>query len=140
MTANRAAKLIGAPVSSTYRKLAQETKSVSPANVTAISVPSPPDPRSDEFIKDKMRGIKKKHPFWGHRRLRARLKKQFNIRISRKRANRLAREINALCEKKCSKPERKHIPQPVALKPNKAWQIDMTSFVLQQFPLKPFPQ
>jgi len=126
MKANRAARMLGLPVSSAYRKLRQPP----PGGVGA-----PPDARtidpSDEATKDAMREVKKNRPYWGHRRVRAKLKKEHGIKIGRKRAIRLMREAGLLCPRKRFKPKRKHVPQPAATAPRQAWQIDMTSFVLQ---------
>jgi transposase InsO family protein len=68
---------------------------------------------------------------WGHRHVRARLRKLYGVRVSRKTVHRIMREMG-LCQKKVRRrPYRpKRVMRMLPEQPNQGWQIDMTCFNL----------
>jgi len=115
---------------------------LSPSTVyRRLRTPSPPAGRKepsktknvddDEEVRQMIQQIKTAHPAWGQRRVRAWLRKKKQLAIGRKRTLRLMRETRTLCPRKVAKPRRNHLDQPLATAPRTHWQIDMTSFVLE---------
>lgn len=71
--------------------------------------------------------IKSEHPFWGYRRVWARLKFHFGLKINEKRVHRIMKENNLIIQQRATlKASRTIRAKPKATKPNQFWGIDMT--------------
>ena len=84
-------------------------------------------------LRDRIRGLceEARHEKYGHRRIRAQLRRRFGLTINRKTVARIMREEGLAQPKlrfKPGRPKRVEKMRPDA--PNRGWQIDMTSFVL----------
>jgi putative transposase len=67
----------------------------------------------------------------GHRRIRALLRRRFGLRVNRKTVLAVMRDLGLTQERLRFKPARpKHVEKMTPEAPNRAWQIDMTSFAL----------
>jgi transposase InsO family protein len=93
-----------------------------------------PRPVSDDAeLRDKIRQLsaEDRQQKYGHRRIRAMLRRRFGLRVNRKTVAQIMREEGLSQPKlrfKSSRPKRVEKMRPAA--PNCGWQIDMTSFVL----------
>ena len=75
--------------------------------------------------------LKERYQQYGHRRIRALLKRIYQMKVSRKTVNRIMREEGLSRPKVWHRPFRpKRIAKMAPAKPHQAWQIDMTSFQL----------
>lgn len=72
-----------------------------------------------------------RHERFGHRRIRALLRRRFGIEVSRKTVLRIMDDLKLKRKRIWHKPARpKRVEKMTPEKPNEAWQIDMTSFQL----------
>jgi putative transposase len=88
----------------------------------------------NQYILERIKSIKKEHPFWGYRRVWAYLRYIDGLIVNKKRIYRLMRENNLtvkpnirLIAKRVS--ER---PKPRAYKPKEWWGIDMTKVMTER--------
>lgn len=89
----------------------------------------------NEFIVDRIKALKSDHPFWGYRRVWARLKYDERLCINKKRVLRLMRRNDLLVKpnlrlKATRTPSRS---KPRAVRPNDWWGIDMTKVLVQSY-------
>ena len=87
----------------------------------------------DPALVEKVRKLceEPRHETFGYRRIRALLKRRWNIHVSRKTVNRIMRETGLSRPKIWRRPARpKRVEKMVPTQPNQAWQVDMTSFQL----------
>jgi putative transposase len=84
----------------------------------------------EEVLRLWIRELKSLKPSWGIRRVRAWIRKALEIPIGRKRTARILREEGLLCTKIRCRPGRKRMPRPAIVRPNQAWAMDMTCFML----------
>jgi len=91
-------------------------------------------PRSgDPALIEKVRRLclEQRHHTYGHRRIRALLRRRFGIQANRKTVLRIMRDEGLSQQQLRFKPARpKHVERMAPEAPNRAWQIDMTSFFL----------
>ncbi|MCZ7586009.1 MAG: IS3 family transposase [Deltaproteobacteria bacterium] len=103
--------------------------------------PSPaasPSPRpcpvsGDASLRRKIKTLcdQERHQRYGHRRIRALLRRRYGIVVNRKTVARIMREEGLAQPKLRFKPSRPpHVAKMRPTAPNEAWQIDMTSFAL----------
>lgn len=93
----------------------------------------------EETIEDKLieeiKGIKSEHPFWGYRRVWARLKYRLGYQtLNRKKVYRLMKEYKLLAHQ--TKKKARRIPlgsKPKANRPNEWWGIDMTKVMVNNW-------
>ncbi len=82
---------------------------------------------SDKLILPLIEQIKSEHPFWGYRRVRARLKFHHGLKINEKRVHRIMKENELIIKQRSAlKAVRTPRAKPRADKPNQFWGIDMT--------------
>ena len=89
----------------------------------------------NQFIVERIKALKADHPFWGYRRLWARLKYKEHITINKKRVLRLMRQHDLLVKPNL-RLKAKRTPsksKPVATRPNEWWGIDMTKVLVQSY-------
>jgi len=87
----------------------------------------------DPELREKIRQLctEDRHQDYGHRRIRALLRRRFGIVVNRKTVARIMREEDLAQPKLRFKPSRPpHVEKMRPESPNTAWQIDMTSFAL----------
>ena len=87
----------------------------------------------DDDLRQKVRGLceEPRHQGYGHRRIRALLKRRYGLNKSRKTVLRIMDELGLKQERIWHKPYRpKRVEKMNPDKANQAWQIDMTSFQL----------
>jgi putative transposase len=87
----------------------------------------------DEALAEKIRAIclAPRNRTFGYRRVRALLKREYGLEVNRKRVLRVMRKLGLTklrIRRKEARPKRVEKMRPV--RPNQAWQIDMTSFQL----------
>lgn len=89
------------------------------------------DNSGDYAVLEMIREIKKKHPFWGYRRVCAWLVHRENVLINRKKVYRLMKEHDLLMKGKAYKAKRTpDRSKPKADHPRQFWGIDMTKFMI----------
>lgn len=72
-----------------------------------------------------------RHEQFGHRRVRAMLRRRFDVRVSRETVRRIMREESLSRPKIWHRPSRpNHVEKARPARPNEFWQVDMTSFQL----------
>jgi putative transposase len=72
-----------------------------------------------------------RHEQFGHRRVRAMLRRRFDVRVSRETVRRIMREESLSRPKIWHRPSRpNHVEKARPTRPNEFWQVDMTSFQL----------
>lgn len=72
-----------------------------------------------------------RHEQFGHRRVRAMLRRRFDVRVSRETVRRIMREERLSRPKIWRRPSRpNHVEKARPARPNEFWQVDMTSFQL----------
>lgn len=87
------------------------------------------DPGLRQKVKDLCEAPR--HQRYGHRRIRALLRRRFGLAVSRKTVLRIMDELGLKQERIWHKPRRpKRVEKMAPRQPNQAWQIDMTSFQL----------
>jgi putative transposase len=87
----------------------------------------------DPALIEKVRKLceRPRHEKYGHRRIRALLRKEYGIRVNRKTVLSVMQREGLAQERLRTKPSRpKHVERMKPDTVNQAWQIDMTSFVL----------
>ncbi len=87
----------------------------------------------DPAIIEKVKALceQERYRTYGYRRIHALLRKKYEIHVGKKTVRRIMREEKLAQPKLRFKPARPpHVGKMIALEPNKAWQIDMTSFML----------
>ena len=89
-------------------------------------------PDKNHEIIERIKQIKKDHPFWGYRRVWAYLNHRDHILINKKKTLRLLKEANLLVDRHIHKVKRtpSQRSKPQASKPLEIWGIDMTKFKL----------
>ena len=103
------------------------------AQADGISVQRVRPVSGDERLRQKVKALceEPRHERFGHRRIRALLKRRFDIAISRKTVLQIMDELKLKQKRIWHKPARpKHVEKMTPDKANQAWQIDMTSFQL----------
>lgn len=88
---------------------------------------------SDPGLRSKVRELcdEPRHRSFGHRRIRALLRRRFDIRVSRETVFRIMREEGLSRPRIWHRPARpKRIEKASPKRPNECWQVDMTSFQL----------
>ena len=89
------------------------------------------DPKGDRELVASIKELKRKHPFWGYRRVRAWLKYREGLPASYKRVYRLMKEHGLLVPQKRYKAKRQPTGRkPRAERPRQFWGIDMTKFII----------
>jgi hypothetical protein len=90
--------------------------------------------RNQDIVK-RIKSLKSDHPFWGYRRVWARLKYDEHVNINKKRVLRLMRRHDLLVKPnlrlKAKRTSSKS--KPVATRPNEWWGIDMTKVLVQSY-------
>lgn len=89
----------------------------------------------NEFIVHRIKALKADHPFWGYRRLWARLKYDEHLNVNKKRILRLVRQHDLLVKPNL-RLKAKRTPsrsKPRAVRPNDWWGIDMTKVLVQSY-------
>ena len=90
----------------------------------------------EKRIVREIKSIKRKHPFYGYRRITVMLKKRLNKIINHKKVYRLMEEEGLLCQQKRYKAKR-HKPgdrsKPKARYPNHWWGTDMTKHYVEGY-------
>ena len=72
-----------------------------------------------------------RHGTFGHRRVRALLRRRFDVRVSRETVRRIMRDEGLSRPRIWHRPSRpKHVEKARPTRPNEYWQVDMTSFQL----------
>ena len=123
-----------------YRRLAQHL-GVHHAGLHRWVRPSPDAPpsrrsrpvRDDPELRERIRllCLEERHHTWGHRRIRALLKRRFDVRVSRKTVCRMMRELGLSQEKVRRRPWRpRRVRRMLPELPDQAWQIDQTNVYL----------
>ncbi len=85
----------------------------------------------DTKILASIKEIKQGHPFWGYRRVRARLKYREGLPVGYKKVYRLMKENALLVPQKRYRVNRQPTcRKPQANWPNQFWGIDMTKFIV----------
>ena len=88
----------------------------------------------DRHILPFIEQIKSEHPFWGYRRVWARLKFHHGLVVNEKRIHRIMRESELTIKQRTAlKAVRTPKPKPRAEKPNQFWGIDMTKIWVQGY-------
>lgn len=90
----------------------------------------------DEKLHEQIRDLcaRARREKYGHRRIRAELRREYCRRVNRKTVARVMRELNLAQPKLRFKPKRPpHVEKMRPEGPNQAWQVDMTSFPLADF-------
>jgi putative transposase len=88
----------------------------------------------DKQILPQIEQIKSEHPFWGYRRVWARLKFHHGLKINEKRVHRIMKENKLTIQQRAAlKATRTIRAKPKAEKPNQFWGIDMTKTWVQGF-------
>ena len=103
------------------------------AQADGVSVQRVRPVSGDERLRQKVKALceEPRHERFGHRRIRALLKRRFDIAISRKTVLQIMDELKLKQKRIWHKPARpKHVEKMTPDKANQAWQIDMTSFQL----------
>ena len=121
----RIAAALDHPVSTLGRWVGPETNAAQKKRCRPVS--------GDEAVREKIRALceEDRHRTYGHRRIRALLRRRFGLALNRKTVARIMREEGLAQPKlrfKTSRPKRVEKMRPDA--PNRGWQIDMTSFAL----------
>lgn len=89
--------------------------------------------RTDKRVRALVRTVceQERHRTYGHRRVRALLLRHHGVRLSRKTVYRVMKDLGLLQRRAHYKPGRpKRVERMSAAAPNRAWQVDMTSFQL----------
>lgn len=97
--------------------------------------PSPSVALRNQALVERIKALKADHPFWGYRRVWARLKYDEDLDINKKRVLRLMRQ-NDLLVKPNLRLKAKRTPskdKPRAKHPNDWWGIDMTKVLIPTF-------
>jgi putative transposase len=87
----------------------------------------------DPALVEKIRELceQDRHGTYGHRRIRALLRRRYGLRVNRKTVLSVMRDLGLTQERLRYKPARpRHIERMAPDAPNRAWQIDMTAFAL----------
>jgi len=88
---------------------------------------------SDPDVVEKVRALclEERHGTYGHRRIRALLRRRYGIRVNRKTVLAVMKREGLLQKRLRYKPARpRRVEKMVPEAPNRAWQIDMTGFAL----------
>lgn len=121
-------KVLRLPESSYYRRASEQIKAKKISDEKAIRV------EKEACLVEKIKKIRGDHLFWGYRRVKAYLKRQYGITVSYNRIYRLMKKHELLVDRKRYKAKRtpqKDKPKPV--KSNQWWGIDMTKFYINSF-------
>lgn len=121
-------KVLRLPESSYYRRASEQNKAKEISDEKAIRV------EKEACLVEKIKKIRGDHLFWGYRRVKAYLKRQYGITVSYNRTYRLMKKHELLVDRKRYKAKRtprKDKPKPA--KSNKWWGIDMTKFYINSF-------
>jgi putative transposase len=90
--------------------------------------------RNTELVEE-IRQIKSEHPFWGYRRVWARLKYGQKLEVNRKRIQRLMKlhgmEVTKNTRLRAKRTSSR--PKPKPMRPNQWWGIDMTKVMVEGF-------
>ena len=127
MSIRRLAAAFGEPYS-TIARWAAPTKQQTPEEVLKRCPVS-----GDPELRAKVRVLcdEPRHRTFGHRRIRALLRRRFDIRVSRETVLRMMREEGLSRPRIWHRPMRpKRIEKACPKRPNESWQVDMTSFQL----------
>jgi len=93
---------------------------------------SSPRDKSNEELVELIKTVKLEHPYWGYRRVRARVSKILGYSVNHKRIYRLMRNNGLMVDVKHYKAKRTVTrDKPRAVRKNEWWGTDMTKFYVQ---------